>query len=199
VKIQIKSRLDSHIIFEHDRENNTIKLTAETAASAYADLGGAYLGGADLGGADLGGANLGGAYLGGANLRGANLRGANLGGAYLGGADLGGADLRGANLGGADLGGADLGGADLGGGIKIKAGFRSVLQLGSIGSRNDFLLAFNTTAGIQIRAGCFFGALVEFKSKVKETRKGTVYETEYLAAIKFIETTFKAHEKKGGK
>ncbi|CAG4887834.1 pentapeptide repeat-containing protein [Paraburkholderia saeva] len=120
MKIQITHRFAAAVLFEHDCEDNSMKLTLQLAVSNKtdlrgADLGGADLGGADLGGADLGGANLRGANLGGAYLGDANLRGANLGGAYLGGADLGGADLGGANLRGADLGGADLGGANLGG------------------------------------------------------------------------------------
>ena len=114
VKIQIKS-VFGKLLFEFEKENNTIKDTLLEAIKQGADLYGADLGGANLGGADLGGANLGGADLGGADLRSANLRGANLYGADLRGADLRGADLYGADLGGADLGGADLGGADLGG------------------------------------------------------------------------------------
>ena len=108
-KIQIKTTFGS-LLFEFEKEDNSVKDTLVEAVKQ-----GAYLGGADLRGADLGGAYLGGAYLGGADLRGADLRGANLICADLGGADLGGADLRVAYLGGAYLGGAYLGGADLGG------------------------------------------------------------------------------------
>ena len=140
IKLQIKDRWTGSVLFEYEKENNTIKDTLLEALKQNADLRGAYLrdaylrganlGGADLGGADLRGANLGGAYLrgaylgdadlGDAYLRDADLRGADLGDAYLrgadlDGADLGGADLRGADLGGAYLGGADLRGANLGG------------------------------------------------------------------------------------
>jgi len=115
IKLQIKNRWTGSLIFEYEKEDNTIKDTLLEAIKSGANLGGADLGGADLGGANLGGANLGGANLGGANLGGAYLRGANLGGAYLRGADLGGANLGGAYLRGADLGGAYLRGADLGG------------------------------------------------------------------------------------
>ena len=108
VKFEIKNRWTGSVIFEYEKENNTLKDTVEKAVE-----GGAYLGGADLEGADLGGANLGGADLEGANLGGADLEGANLGGANLGGADLRRAYLEGADLGGADLGGADLRGANL--------------------------------------------------------------------------------------
>ena len=85
IKIQIKS-VFGDVLFEYEKENNTIKDTLIEAVKRGAYLRGAYLRGADL--------------------RDAYLRGAYLGGAYLGDADLGGADLRGADLGGADLGGA---------------------------------------------------------------------------------------------
>ena len=111
IKFEIKSRWTGKVLFEYEKENNTVKDTLIEAVKNGADLGGAYLGGADLGGADLRGADLRGAYLGGAYLGGADLGGADLRGADLGGADLGGAYLRGADLGGADLGGAYLRGA----------------------------------------------------------------------------------------
>ena len=118
-KIQIKS-IWGKILFEHERENNTIKDTVEDANLSRAnlrgaDLRGANLRGADLSGADLRGADLSDANLSRANLRGADLRGAYLRGAYLSGADLSGAYLRGADLSGADLSGAYLRGADLSG------------------------------------------------------------------------------------
>ena len=83
--------------------------------------------------------------------------GANLGGAYLAGANLRGADLDGANLGGADLCGADLGGAKVGkgGDEATLVGSRPVVQIGPIGSRNDWLLVFWCgDAGVRISAGC---------------------------------------------
>ena len=106
--IQIKTTLGS-LLFEFEKEDNSVKDTLIEAVKR-----GANLGDADLGGANLRGANLVGANLGDADLRGANLRGANLGGANLVGADLVGTNLGGADLGGADLGGANLRGADLG-------------------------------------------------------------------------------------
>ena len=87
IKIEIKSYLTGKILFEFEKENNTIKDTLVEAVKN--------------------GANLRGADLYGANLRGADLRGANLYGANLRGADLYGADLYGADLYGADLYGAD--------------------------------------------------------------------------------------------
>ena len=78
IKIKIKNRWTGAILFEYEKESNTIKDTLIEAVKR----------GADLGDADLRDANL----------RDANLRGANLGGANLRGADLGDANLRDANL-----------------------------------------------------------------------------------------------------
>jgi len=75
-KIIIRSRFDDSVIFEHECENNTIKLTVEKAVIIGANLVDANLVGANLGDANLRDANLGDANLGGANLIGANLRGA---------------------------------------------------------------------------------------------------------------------------
>ena len=72
-------------------------------------------------------------------------------------ANLGGADLRGANLRGADLRGADLGGAKAGkgGDEATLVGSRPVVQIGPIGSRNDWLLVFWCgDAGVHIGTGC---------------------------------------------
>jgi len=96
IKFEIKNRWTGSVLFEYEKENNTLKDTVEQAVRGGADLEGADLEGADLEGADLRGADLRGAYL----------RGADLRGAYLKGADLRGADLRGAYLKGADLEGA---------------------------------------------------------------------------------------------
>ncbi len=113
VKFEIKNRWTGSVLFEYEKENNTLKDTVEQAIKRGADLEGANLEGAYLRGADLEGANLEGAYLRGADLGGADLEGANLGGAYLRGAYLEGANLEGADLEGANLEGADLGGAYL--------------------------------------------------------------------------------------
>ena len=105
--IEIKN-VDGVVIFKHEAENNTVKLTVEEAVKndinlALADLGDAELEGADLEGADLEGSNL----------RGANLRGANLKGAELTGANLSDADLREANFSMANLYRTNLDDADL--------------------------------------------------------------------------------------
>ena len=111
-KIEIKS-IFGDLIFEFEKENNTIKDTLLEAIKCGADLRGAYLRDAYLRGADLRGADLRGADLRGANLCGAYLRDADLRDAYLRGAYLRDADLRGADLRGADLRDADLRGAYL--------------------------------------------------------------------------------------
>ena len=116
----------------------------------------------------------------GANLRGANLRDANLGSAYLRGANLRCANLSGAYLSDADMRDADLSGADL-----IDA--RSILMLGPLGSRSDYLTAYTTDAGVYVRAGCFFGSLADFRAAVADTHGDSIHGREYAAAIVMIE------------
>ena len=138
IKIQIKNKLNGSILFEYEKENNTIQdtltegvkngvdLSGADLSGAYlsganlsclnlrcADLSGAYLCGVDLSGADLCGVDLSGANLSCVNLRCAVLSGANLCGAYLCGVDLSGAVLIGANLRNVDLRGANRCGANL--------------------------------------------------------------------------------------
>ena len=94
--IEIKCRFTRKVLFSHDADGNSVKLTVEAAVKAGADLARAYLAGADLARANLAGADLAGAYLAGAYLAGANLAGADLDDANLAGADLARADLDGA-------------------------------------------------------------------------------------------------------
>jgi hypothetical protein len=111
-KIQINS-IWGNLLFEFEKENNSMKDTLMEAVKSGANLFGADLSRADLSGADLSGAHLSRADLSRADLSGANLSGANLSGANLSGADLSGANLSGADLSGANLSGANLSGADL--------------------------------------------------------------------------------------
>jgi len=118
--------------------------------------------------------------------------GADLRGAYLGGADLRGAYLRGADLGGADLRGADLRDADLGDaylGDKNNP-ILDIKQIGNIGSRGGFTIAFKCEKSIQIKCGCWFGTIDEFAERVKEAHGDTKYGDEYRAAIQFFRTVF---------
>ena len=91
IKIQIKS-IWGDVLFEYEKENNTLKDTLKEAVKQGASLDGANLYGANLDGANLYGANLDGANLDGASLYGANLYGASLYGASLDGANLDGAN-----------------------------------------------------------------------------------------------------------
>ena len=72
-KIEIKS-IFGNVLFEFEKESNSVKDTLIEAVKRDANLGGANLRDANLGGANLRGANLRGA-----DLRGADLRGVNLG------------------------------------------------------------------------------------------------------------------------
>ena len=185
--MEIKCRFDGKVIFKDDATE--IKLTLQAAALRGAYLCGAYLCDADLCGADLGGANLGGANLCGANLCGADLCGANLCDANLCGADLGGANLCGANLCGAHLGDAKIKDS-----VELKAKL-SILQCGPVGSRQDYLIIFNTKVGLYVKAGCFLDTLTKFVSAVREKHNGTIYEKEYLNIVKMATAHFKIHAK----
>ena len=131
VKIQIKS-VFGKVLFEYEKEDNTVKQTMIEAVASGANLRDANLWGANLRDANLRDANLGGANLRDANLRGANLRDANLWDANLRGANLWDANLWGANLRGADLWGANLGDTNLGDAKNFKAHlFQIVPETGS--------------------------------------------------------------------
>ena len=89
------------------------------------------------------------------------------------------ANLRGANLRGADLRGAN------GKTIKL-VGKRPVLQIGPLGSRADTLLAFVTDDGVWVRAGCFWGSLLDFAAAVDRTHGTNEHAQEYGLAIQMI-------------
>jgi uncharacterized protein YjbI with pentapeptide repeats len=201
MRIDIRSRSAGDLLFSHEQDDNTLKITVEAAVKVGAYLGGAYLRGADLEDADLRGAYLDGANLRGADLRGANLDGADLRGAYLGGADLRGANLRGANLRGANLRGAYLEGAYLdganledaylrgaylGGGLRL-TGDRPIFQIGPIGSRGAYLVAYLTDQGLRVKTGCFFGTREEFEAKLQAEHGDNLHAQEYRAALALID------------
>jgi uncharacterized protein YjbI with pentapeptide repeats len=174
-KIQINSTFGK-LLFEFEKENNSIRSTLIEAAKINADLGGADLSGANLSGANLSGANLSGADLRSANLSGANLSGANLSGADLSGANLRSADLRGAELRSANLSGANLSGANLS---------ERYIQIACIGSENR--MTTYRFVDDTIWCGCFKGTLEEFENRVKETHKNNPqYFREYLGFIAYI-------------
>jgi len=104
IKIEIRSHITGKIIFEYEKENNTVAETVkEYVTIARADLRRANLSDADLRRANLSGANLSDADLSRADLRGANLSRANLRDADLRRANLSGANLRDADLSRANL------------------------------------------------------------------------------------------------
>ena len=117
---------------------------------------------------------------------GANLSWADLSGAYLSGAYISGANLSRANLSGADLSGANLDGAYLSGAKLI--GSRPVFQIGPIGSRSAYFVAYLTDQGIKLRTGCFFGTVEEFSEKLAKEHGENNHATEYKAALALIQS-----------
>ena len=108
-------------------------------------------------------------------------------GAYLRGAYLRGADLRGAYLRGANLSGAYLRGANLSGEVRL-IGARPVVQVGPIGSRSDWLIAYLTDGGIRIDAGCQRQITRdEFEVRVAKTHGDNQHAHEYRAALAYID------------
>ncbi len=146
MKIQITSRFTGSVLFEHEAENNTMKLTLEAAVSAHANLARANLAHANLDGANLAHANLDGAYL----------AGANLARAYL--------DDK-----------SEL------------QGDRPILQIGPIGSRCAYFVAYLTNKGLRLRAGCFFGTRDGFEKKLSEEHDSNDHAKEYRAALAMID------------
>lgn len=181
-KIEIKS-IFGKVLFEYEKENNTIKETLQEAVRQKTDLHCADLHCADLRCADLSCADLSCANLSDANLDGANLYGANLYRTNFRNANLDRANLCGTNLMCANLDGANLHDA------KIK--HNGILLVGNIGSRGGYTTAYNTDKGIYIKCGCFFGTTDEFVERVKETHKNNIHERNYLAMVDFIKICFK--------
>ena len=237
MKIDIKCRFSDSVLFSHECESNTIKLTLELAVKARANLYSANLAGANLAGADLYGANLSDANLYGANLAyanlysanlaganlahanlidaslidanlyGANLAGANLAGAdladanlayaYLYGANLARANLEAANLAdanlayaylyGANLAGANLAYANLKGAAKLQ-GDRPIFQIGPIGSRCAYFVAYITDKGLRFDAGCQRQITREaFESRLANEHGDNIHANEYRAALALID------------
>ena len=195
--IEIKSRWTGVLLYSG--EHVDVKEAVEAAVKAGANLRDADLRDADLRDADLGGADLRDAYLGGAYLGGANLADADLRGAYLGGANLADADLRGANLADADLRGAYLGGAKVGArdDEAALAGSRPIVQIGPIGSRNDWLTVFWCgDAGVRISTGCQQQITEEyFLERLAEARgegeQANIHARHYIEALAFAKRLLK--------
>jgi hypothetical protein len=159
-----------------------------------ADMRGAYMQGADMLGAYMQGAYMQGADMRGAYMQGADMRGAYMQGAYMQGAYMRGAYMQGAYMQGADMRGAYMRGAKIKDGLELVAN-SPMLQCGPAGSRQDYLIIFNTKVGLYVKAGCFLDTLTKFVSAVREKHKGTVYEKEYLNIVKMAKEHFKIHAK----
>ena len=157
-----------------------------------ANLSGAYLSDANLSRANLSDANLSDAYLSGANLSGAYLSGANLSRAnlsraYLSGAYLSCAYLSCANLSDAYLSGANLSGAYLKNNEHLVGG-RPVLQIGPIGSRCAYFVAYITDKGLRFDAGCQRQITREvFEERLTELHGDNKHAKEYRAALALID------------
>ena len=137
MNIQIKSRLSAEVLFEHDCENNSIRLTLELAIKS-------------------------------------------------------GADLRGANLSRADLSGANLSRADLSCAYlknnEKLVGERPILQVGPIGSRCAYFVAYITDQGLRFDAGCQQQITREvFEDRLTQMHGENEHAKEYRAALALID------------
>ena len=72
-------------------------------------------------------------------------------------------------------------------GEKNLNGTSVTLSIGPIGSRRATLLAWFTSGGIYIHAGCFFGTAIQFTDAVTRKHGESVHAKEYKAAMIFIE------------
>ena len=198
-KIIIKNRFNDSVIFEHECENNTIKLTVEKAVIEGANLIGANLIGANLIGANLIGANLEGANLKGANLYGANLIGANLIGANLIGANLIGANLGGANLIGANLIGANLEGANLEDANLRDANLEDANLINATNKELSYLPIFckwsHSIKGDKIQIGCKEKTMEEWVNFFENSTEiySTERDTQDFKQIKAVFYSYKAY------
>ncbi len=111
-----------------------------------------------------------------------------------------GAYLRGANLGGAYLGDAKVGAGD---DEAALAGSRPIVQIGPIGSRNDWLTVFWCgDAGVRISAGCqqqiteayFLERLADAHG---EGEQANIHAQHYIEALAFAKRLLKDQAKGG--
>lgn len=195
-KIEIKHRITGEVLFEYEKENNTIKDTLMEAIKK-----GAYLHGADLCYRNLRGANLCDADLYGVDLSGSDLRGANLCDANLRSAYLFNVELHDTKLCYTDLVGAYLYGKELlnvnfydidlcGTNLRDVGKIEEWVSHDNVGSRKKRTIFFKTDKGIFVQCGCFFGDLEKFIAAVKEKHNGNKYEKEYLSLVEHIKIRF---------
>ena len=108
-------------------------------------------------------------------------------GANLSGANLDGADLKGANIKGANIKGAYLDGAYLKNKEKL-VGSRPIFQVGPIGSRGEYFVAYITDKGLRFDAGCQQQITrEEFERQLDDAPGGNEHTREYRAALALIE------------
>ena len=189
--IQIKDD-EGSVLFTHTCKGNNIRLTLELAIKSRANLSGADLSRADLSDADLSRANLSGADLSRANLSDADLSRANLSRAYMSSANLSSANLSYADLSSANLSDANLSSANLSGAyLKNKeklVGERPILQVGPIGSRCAYFVAYVTDQGLRFDAGCQHQITREvFAGRLTEMHGENEHAKEYRAALALID------------
>ena len=147
MKIDITCRFSDSVLFSHECENNTMRITAEAAVKARANLSGA-------------------------DLSRANLSRANLSGAYLSCADLSRANLSGAKI------------ED---GCTLK-GERPIIQIGPIGSRCAYFVAYITDNGLRFDAGCQRQITREvFEERLAGEHGDNIHAKEYRAALALID------------
>ena len=61
-----------------------------------------------------------------------------------------------------------------------------------VGSSNRTTTFFKSKQNkIKVKCGCFFGDILEFKSKIKETHKGNEFEKQYMLMIELAELKLK--------
>ena len=89
-------------------------------------------------------------------------------------------------LAGANLAGANLAGAYLAGENKL-VGKRPIFQIGPIGSRSAYFVAYLTSSGLVLKTGCFTGSVAEFREQLSTEHGNNTHAQEYEAALTLIE------------
>jgi uncharacterized protein YjbI with pentapeptide repeats len=98
-----------------------------------------------------------------------------------------GAYLRGANLCDAYLRGAYLRDADL----KLESN-KDILIIGPIGSRLDYTHIYNTTNGLYVKCGSFFGDVNSFLEKVNQTHNNNKHAQNYKTLVDLAKSIYQS-------
>jgi len=105
----------------------------------------------------------------------------------LTGANLTHVNLAHVNLTHVNLAHANLAGSYLAGGLEL-IGKRPVFQIGPIGSRSNYFVAYVTDQGLRVTAGCFKQKTIEeFRAKLIEEHNTNIHRQEYEAALNLFE------------